>query len=94
MLVSESKPLDEWRLSLNGLDLGAIWENTIAQIGCIDLSGGKDLDATIIENERREKLIKQIEALKNKTMIEKQPRRKWELVEEAKKLKADLEDLF
>lgn len=91
VLLSESRPLDDWKLNLSGLDLDAVWENMIAVVGGIDIAGGKELDAAIAENERREKLEKQIETLERKAMKERQPRRKWELVEELKKLKAELE---
>ena len=90
VLMSEKKPLAEWSLSLSGLDLGAVWENAIAQIGGIDLTGGRDLDATIAENARREKLQKQLTALEKKAMSERQPRKKWELAEEIKRLKTEL----
>ncbi|MBS4023121.1 MAG: DUF4391 domain-containing protein [Dethiobacter sp.] len=90
VLISESKPLSEWKLSLSGLDLKAIWENVIAQIGGIDLTGGVDLDATIAENSRKEMLQKQIAALQKKAMTERQPRRKWEFAEEIRKLKLEL----
>ena len=93
VLVSESKSLHEWKLNLRGLDLGAIWENIIAEIGSIDLTKGKSLDETIIANERREKLKKKIAALEKKAMNEKQLRRKWELVEEVKRLKNEMEGL-
>jgi hypothetical protein len=90
VLMSESKPLDNWKLNLSGLDLAAVWENAIAQIGGIDLAGGKDLDATIAENDRMEKLLKQIATLEKKAMTERQPRRKWELAEEVRRLKIEL----
>lgn len=90
VLVSETKPLGEWKLSLSGLDLEAIWENAIARIGGINLTGGADLDATIAENNRQEKLQKQIAALEKKAMTERQPRRKWELAEEIRQLKIEL----
>ena len=93
VLTSDSKPLAEWKLNLSGLHLGAIWENIIAQIGGIDLAGGKDLDETLDANERREKLIKQIVALEKIAMSERQPRRKWEYTREIKKLKQELEEL-
>lgn len=92
VLMSESKLIDEWKLALSGLNLGAIWENIIAEVGGIDLTGGKDLDKTIAEKDRREKLHRQIAALKKKAMSERQPRRKWELAEEVKRLKKELED--
>lgn len=90
VLMSESKPLADWKLSLSGLDLEAVWENIIAQIGGIDLTGGKDLDTTIAETDRQEKLQKQITALEKKAMTERQPRRKWELAEEIRRLKIEL----
>ena len=92
VFMSGVKPIGEWVLPLTGLDLQGIWENVIAQIGSIDLSGGKDLDATIIENECRDKLASKIESLEKRAMGEKQPRRKWELVEEIRKLKIELEN--
>lgn len=90
VLMSESKPLTELTLPLSGLDLEAVWENAIAQIGGIDLSGGKDLDAAIAESARREKLTKQIASLEAKAMKERQPRKKWEIAEEIKRLKIEL----
>lgn len=93
VLISESKPFEAWQLNLRGLDLTAVWENIIAEVGGIDLTGGKDLDATIATNTRREKLTKQIAALEKKAMSEKQPRRKWEYAEEIKRLKEGLSKL-
>ena len=90
VILSEKKSLAEWTLPLTGLDLSAVWENIIAQIGGIDLTGGRDLDATIAENARREKLTKQIAVLESKAMKERQPRKKWEIAEEIKRLKIEL----
>jgi len=92
VLISETKPLTDWKLSLSGLGFEAIWDNAIAQIGGIDISGGKDLDETIVESDRRDKLAKKIEALEKKAISEKQPRRKWELAEKAKRIRECLED--
>lgn len=93
VLTSDSKPVAEWKLNLSGLDLGAIWENIIAQIAGINLAGGKDLDETLAANERRDKLTKQIVALEKIALNERQPRRKWEYAGEIKKLKQELEEL-
>lgn len=93
VLESGSKLIGECTLTLSGLDLDAVWENIIAEVGGIDLEGGKDLDETIVINEQREKLNKQIAALEKKAMNERQPRRKWELVVEIKRLKEGLERL-
>lgn len=90
VLISESKPLESWEIKLNGLDLDSIWDNLIANITGIILTKGKALDETIIENEEREKLMKQIAVLEKKAMNERQPRRKWELAEALNKLKKQL----
>jgi hypothetical protein len=92
VLFSEGKQMDDWKLTLSGLDFDSVWENIIAQIGSIDLSGGKDLEEAIIEKVRREKLKKQIELLEKKAMSEKQPRKKWELVEEITQLRREFEN--
>ncbi len=90
VLISKSKPIADWKLTLSGLDLEAVWENAIAQISGIDLTGGKDLDMTIAENDHQEKLQKQITTLEKKAMTERQPRKKWELAEELRRLKIEL----
>lgn len=93
MLMSESKQFSEWKLNLKGLDLGAVWDNIIAEIGGIDLTGDKNLDEIIVENESKEKLIKQIATLEKKAMSERQSRRKWELMQQIKQIKTELEEL-
>nr|NNM89838.1 DUF4391 family protein [Bacilli bacterium] len=90
VFISEEKPTDDWQLNLSGLDLSVVWEHIIAQIASIDLAGGKDIDATIAENDRREKLANQIAALEKKARAETQPRRKWDYAEEIKRLKIEL----
>lgn len=91
VLVSETKPVKDWRLNLRGLNIGVVWDNIIAEIGGIDLAGGEDLDAAIAEKERRERLTKQIAALEKKAMSEKQPRKKWDYAQQLQKLKQELE---
>ena len=93
VLISECKPTDAWKLNLDGLGLGAVWENLIGEIGGIELTRSKNLDEIIAANERRGKLMKQIAALEKKAMNERQPRRKWEYVEAIKRLKFELEEL-
>lgn len=70
-----------------------VWENIIADICDVNISGGKSLDETIAAKERRDKLIKQIADLENKAMNERQPRRKWEYAENIRRLKAELEGI-
>ena len=49
--------------------------------------------AQIETDERRRKLLAQIDALQKKAMKEKQPRKKWELMQQVKELKQQLEQL-
>jgi hypothetical protein len=74
-------------VSLQGLNLDAVWDNIVKSIGGIDVAEGNTLVEQIKENAEREKILKQIEVLQHKMAIEKQPRRKRELFEEIKELK-------
>lgn len=77
-------------VSLNGLDLKQIWENFIVQVGGIRIEHGNTLDVQITINEKRQKLLKQIESLEKQARTEKQPKMKFELVEKIKRLKTEL----
>lgn len=75
---------------LLGNDLDAVWENYVRQIAGF-AEDGAELAEQAEAAEQRQKLAKQIAALEKKAASERQPRRKWELVEEIKRLKAELE---
>jgi hypothetical protein len=91
VLESGEKPLNDWRISLTGLNLDSVWENIIVQIGGVTIAEGKTLDEQIAADEERAKMLKRIDQLEKQARTEKQPRRKWELAEEAKRLKAKLD---
>lgn len=82
VLMSDNRPISEWRFKLKGLNLKATWDALIAEIPKIELIEGKDLDEIIIQNDFKEKLKKRIALLEKKAMNEKQPRRKCDLSEE------------
>lgn len=90
VLMSDRKPIDEWKFKLKGLDLKAIWDALVADVAQIEPVEDKDLDEIIIRKEFQEKLKKQILVLEKKAMNERQPRRKWDLAEEIKQLKEQL----
>lgn len=79
----ETKPLP-----LQGLDLDKVWTNLVTHVGNFSLQGENTLKTQIQQDEAKAKLQKQIERLEKKCRAEKQPRRKMELFEELKKLKA------
>jgi hypothetical protein len=80
------KPLDELTLNLTGLNLDSVWENIIVQIGGITIAEGNTLDVQIVVDEECKKLLRRVEQLEKQARTDKQPRRKWELAEEAKRL--------
>jgi len=90
VLMSDSRPIDDWKFKLKGFDLKAIWDALVADFAQIEQVEDKDLDEIIIQNEFKEKLKKQISILEKKAMNERQPRRKWDLAEEIKQLKEQL----
>ena len=75
-------------LPLQGLDLDKVWANLVTHIGDFSLQGENTLKEQIQQNEAKAKLQKLIDVLEKKCRAERQPRRKMELFEELKKLKA------
>ena len=93
LMTSEWKPTHEYNLTLSGLDLDAVWQNIVVQIGQVEIEQGKTLDEQIATDELRNKLLNEIEKLDKKARSEKQPKKKFELAAQVKKLKKQLEEL-
>ena len=77
-------------LTLQGLNLDAVWEGIVKRIGQIDVEEGNTLSEQIATNAQREKILAQIAVLERKMAAEKQPRRKRELFEQIKRLKSQI----
>ena len=85
----------EWQLithnssliTLQGLNLDAVWDNIVKDIGGIEVAEGNTLFEQIKANEEQIKLLSQIKALERKMANEKQPRRKREYFEQIKRIK-------
>lgn len=84
---------DELTLEIDGLNLDAVWDNFILQVGGVELEQGNSLDEQIAFDERKEKLIKEIEKLEKQARNEKQPNKKFELAQKVKALKKEREGL-
>ena len=87
LISSEWRPTEEINLSLTGLNLDAVWEGIVKQIGNIQVESGNTLKEQIAADDQRAKLRTQIATLERKMAAEKQPRRKREYFEQIKKLK-------
>jgi hypothetical protein len=86
VVQSDWRPLEEWTLKLTGLNLDDVWDNIIVQISGVEIAPGNTLDQQLAADVEREKLMRRIERLEKKARSERQPRRKLELVMEAKQL--------
>lgn len=84
---------DELNLKIEGLNMDAVWENFIIQVGGIKVGEGKSLDEQIQIDDQKARLQKEIERLEKQVLREKQPNKKFQLVKQAKMLKNELEDL-
>ena len=90
LIYSAWQQCDTLNIPLTGLDLDAVWENIVANIGSITVQEGNTLTEQIAIDDERAKLIKQIELLEKKARAEKQPRKKLELFEKLKELKKNI----
>ena len=78
---------DTLSLAINGLNMDAVWENVIVQIGGIQVQEGNTLDQQLAQDDQKAKLEKEIARLKKQLWAEKQPKKKFELLQKINQLK-------
>lgn len=93
LMQTEWKPIDEFKLELNGLNLDKVWENIIIRIGDLDIKQGRTLDEQIEIEEKKYKLKKEIEKHEKLARKECQPKKKFEYVKKINELKTEMEKL-
>lgn len=81
---------DTLSMPLTGLNLDTVWDNIIKTISGGDWSADTDLATGLAEKERKEKIQKEIALLEKQAWKEKQPKKKFELVQKINKLKGEL----
>ena len=91
LIQTEWMPKEELSVELKGFDLDAVWENIIIQVGGIRMEQGHSLDEQIALDEKRAKIQKEIDRLEKLARAEKQPKKKFELVQQIRKIKEDVE---
>lgn len=89
LLQTSWLPKDDVSLELKGLDLDSVWENIVVQIGGLTVEQGNTLDEQINIDEQRSKLQKEIDRLEKMARAEKQPQKKFELVQKINMLKKE-----
>ena len=75
------------RVELNGLDLDKVWENIVAGLAGVQVAQGTTLEEQLAQAQQREKLQKEIAKLEKMAWAEKQPKRKFELMEKIRRAK-------
>lgn len=91
LMQTEWLPREKVSLELKGLNLDGVWENVIVQIGGLTIEKGRTLDEQISIDEQRSKLQREIDRLDRLARAEKQPKKKFELVQQIDKLNKQLE---
>jgi len=91
LMQTEWKRKEDLSIELKGLNMDAVWENIIIQIGGIKMDQGNTLDEQIAVDEQRMKIQKEIDRLTKAAKNEKQPKKKFELAQQINKLKQELE---
>ena len=67
--------------------MDSVWENLIVRVGGITIQSGNTLDEQIVADEKQAKLDKEIARLEKLARAEKQPKKKFEIVQKIQKLK-------
>lgn len=92
LMMTQWQKAEDITVTLKGLDLDQIWENIIVQIGEINVDVGNTLEEQIALDEQKEKLQKEIAKLEKQAGAEKQPKKKFELVQKINRLKVNLKN--
>ena len=87
LIMNEWQPAGGQQLELQGLSMDAVWEGVVKQIGHIEVQSGNTLNEQIALDDRRAKLQKEIEKLEKQARAEKQPKRKFELVQKIREMR-------
>ena len=88
-------PEDELLLSIDGLNMDAVYESLVRQIAgdTLQADSGESLKESVKRDEKKKQLEKQIAVLESKMRKEKQLNRRMEMNAELKRLRKDLEAL-
>lgn len=93
VMQTEWKPTENQRIELQGLNLDTVWENIVKSLECGVWNEELSLDENIALHNKQEQLKKQIEKLEKQARAERQPKKKFELVQRIRELKKGWEKL-
>lgn len=93
VMQTEWKPTENQQIELHGLNLDTVWENIVKSLECGVWNEELSLDENIALHNKQEQLKKQIEKLEKQARAERQPKKKFELVQRIRELKKEWEKL-
>lgn len=93
LMQTDWKITDKQKVELQGLTLDKVWENIVISVGGVNVEEGNTLDQQIETDEKRRKLEKEIEKLEKQARAELQPKKKFELVHEKRRIERELESI-
>lgn len=73
------------------MTLDKVWENIVVDIGEVSIADGNTLDEQIAADERRQRIEKEIAKLEKQARAEKQPKKKFELVQQIRQLEKEVQ---
>ena len=88
-------PEDELHLSIDGLNIDAVYESLVRQIAGdkLQTDSGESLKESVVRDEKKKQLEKQISTLENKMKKEKQLNRRMQMIAELKRLGKEMKKL-
>lgn len=90
VMQTEWKPTENQQIELQGLNLDTVWENIVKSLECGVWNEELSLDENIALHNKQKQLKKQIEKLEKQARAERQPKKKFELVQLLKKLNTEM----
>lgn len=81
LMQADWKKTEEQCVEIKGLSLDKVWENIVILVGNVNIEQGKSLDEQIVIDEKRQKIEKEIAKLEKQARAEKQPKKKYEMVQ-------------
>ncbi|QUI23192.1 DUF4391 domain-containing protein [Vallitalea pronyensis] len=93
LITSDWRDDESEPMKIQGLTLDEVWKQLIIQIGDIHVEPQNTLDEQIQVNDMKEKILANIKSLDRKARSERQPRKKFEMVEKINELKKELGEL-
>ena len=90
IMQTDWTPTEEQRIELQGLNLDKVWENLIRSLESGVWNEELSLDENIALHTKQEKLQKEIARLEKQARAEKQPKKKFELVQKLNEIKKEI----